>query len=51
MTRSTRRQISFADVEFFAQGVSLEPMLQAISNFIDQHGNLIEKCAVILCMA
>jgi IS5 family transposase len=43
MTRSTRRQISFADVEFFAQGVSLEPILQAISNFIDQHGNLIEK--------
>ena len=43
MTRSTRRQISFADVEFLAQGVSLEPMLQAISNFIDQHGNLIEK--------
>lgn len=43
MTRSIRRQISFADVEFLAQGVSLEPMLQAISNFIDQHGKLVEK--------
>ncbi len=43
MTRSARRQISFADVEFLAQGVSLEPMLQAISNFVDQHGNVIEK--------
>jgi len=32
MTRSTRCQIRFADVEFLAQGVSLEPMLQAISN-------------------
>jgi IS5 family transposase len=43
MTRSTKRQISFADVEFLGQGVCLEPMLQAISNFIDQHGNLIQK--------
>jgi IS5 family transposase len=43
MTRSTRGQISFADVEFLAQGVCLEPILQAVSNFIDQHGHLIEK--------
>jgi IS5 family transposase len=43
MTRSAKRQISFADVEFLAQGISLDPMLQAISNFIDQHGNLVEK--------
>jgi transposase, IS5 family len=43
MTRSTRRQISFADVEFLGQGIRLEPMLQAISHFIDQHGHLVEK--------
>jgi IS5 family transposase len=38
-----RSQISFADLEFFDQGVSLEPMLQAISDFIDKHGHLVEK--------
>jgi IS5 family transposase len=43
MTRSTSGQISFADVEFLAQGVRLEPMLQAISDFIDQHGHLVDK--------
>ena len=43
MTRSTRGQISFADVEFLGQGIRLEPMLQAISDFIDQHGHLVEK--------
>jgi len=43
MTRSTRSQISFADLEFLDQGVRLEPMLQAISDFIDGHGHLVEK--------
>jgi len=43
MTRSTSGQISFADVEFLAQGVRLEPMLQVISDFIDQHGHLVDK--------
>jgi len=43
MTRSAKRQISFADVEFLAQGVSLEPTLKAISDFLDQHGHLVEK--------
>jgi transposase, IS5 family len=43
MTRSTNSQISFADVEFLGQGVRLEPMLQAISDFIDKHGHLVEK--------
>jgi IS5 family transposase len=36
-------QISFADLEFFNQGVRLEPMLQAISDFIDKHGHLVDK--------
>ena len=42
MTQSTRQQISFADVEFLTQGVCLEPMLQAISDFIDKHGHLVD---------
>lgn len=43
MTRSTISQISFADLEFLDQGVRLEPMLQAISDFIDNHGHLVDK--------
>lgn len=43
MTRSTISQTSFADLEFLGQGVCLEPVLQAISDFIDQHGHLVEK--------
>jgi transposase, IS5 family len=43
MTRATSSQISFADLEFLDQGVRLEPMLQAISDFIDKHGHLIDK--------
>ncbi len=43
MTRSISSQISFADLEFLDQGVRLEPMLQAISDFIDDHGHLIDK--------
>ena len=44
MTRSIHPQISFADLEFRGQGVRLEPMLQAISDFIDdQHGELVGK--------
>jgi IS5 family transposase len=43
MTRSTTSQFSFADLEFLDQGVRLEPMLQAISNFIDEHGHIIDK--------
>jgi transposase, IS5 family len=43
MTRSTISQTSFADLEFLGQGVRLEPMLQSISDFLDQHGHLVEK--------
>jgi len=43
MTRSVNPQISFADLEFLDQGVRLEPMLQAISDFIGKHGHLIDK--------
>jgi IS5 family transposase len=43
MTRASISQISFADLEFRDQGVRLEPMLQAISDFIDKHGHLVDK--------
>ena len=43
MTRTTTPQISFADLEFLRQGVCLDPVLQLISTFLDQHGYLIEK--------
>ena len=43
MTRSMSSQISFADLEFLDQGVRLEPTLQAISDFIDRHGHLVDK--------
>jgi hypothetical protein len=36
MTRTRDPQWSFADLEFLSQNVRLEPVLQAISNFIDQ---------------
>lgn len=43
MTRSTRSQISFADLEFLYQGVRMEPILKAISDFIDAHGHMVNK--------
>jgi transposase, IS5 family len=43
MTRLMSAQISFADLEFLGQGVRLEPLLQAISDFIDKHGHLVDK--------
>jgi IS5 family transposase len=43
MTRSANSQISFADIEFLGQGIRLEPILQAISDFIDQHSSLVQK--------
>jgi len=43
MTRYASGQISFADLEFLKQGVRLEPLLQAISEFLDQHGHLVDK--------
>ena len=30
-------QISFADAEMLAQGIELEPLLQKVSDFIDDH--------------
>ena len=42
MTRATPPQWSFADLEFLAQNVTLDPLLQQISDFIDQHQTLVE---------
>ena len=43
MSRGSIPQVSFADVEFMKQGIFLEPHLQTISNFLDQHEAMIEK--------
>ena len=37
------RQISFADVELMRQGVRLEPLLEAISSFLDRQREMIEQ--------
>jgi IS5 family transposase len=43
MSRGPNPQVSFADVEFVKQGIFLAPHLQAISNFLEEHEELIEK--------
>jgi hypothetical protein len=40
--RSTEPQISFADWELLQQGMVLEPQLQSISDFLDDHEEMIE---------
>jgi len=37
------RQASFADLELEKQGVAMEPVLQTISNFLDDNREIIEK--------
>src|SRR5688572_456171 len=43
MTRVIDPQISFADLEFVRQGIKLDPILRAISDFIDAHPQLVEE--------
>jgi transposase, IS5 family len=43
MSRTPDLQVSFADVEFMRQGVFLDPTLQTISDFLDQHEEMIAK--------
>ncbi len=46
MTRARDPQVSFADLEFLqsrSSGIRLEPVLQAICDFIDQHGELVKR--------
>jgi IS5 family transposase len=40
--RAAKPQISFADWELLQQGISLEPLLQSISDFLDDHEEIIE---------
>jgi IS5 family transposase len=40
--RAVRPQISFADWELLQQGISLEPLLQTISDFLEDHEEMIE---------
>ena len=43
MGRAGAPQISFADVEFMQQGICLDPILQTISDFLNQHAAMIEQ--------
>jgi IS5 family transposase len=43
MARAAARQISFADLELMRQGVRLEPLLAAISSFLDTQHQVIER--------
>jgi len=43
MSRDPNPQVSFADLEFRKQGIFLNPGLGAISRFLDQHEEIIEK--------
>jgi IS5 family transposase len=43
MSRTRDAQWSFADLEFLSQNIQLEPVLEAISDFIDEHAELVEK--------
>ena len=42
MPRTAKPQISFADWELLQQGILLEPVLQTISDFLDDHEEMIE---------
>jgi len=43
MSRAPNRQVSFADLEFHQQGIFLPPVRQTISDFLDEHEEMIEK--------
>jgi hypothetical protein len=43
VARPAARQMSFADLELLRQGVRLEPLLQAICDFLDKQPVLIER--------
>ena len=43
MARPAARQMSFADLELLRQGVRLEPLLQAICDFLDKQAAPVER--------
>lgn len=42
MGRRVDRQVSFADLEFAAQGIVLDATLQTLADFLEAHGDLVE---------
>jgi len=40
--RTAKPQISFADWELLQQGISLDPLLQSICDFLDDHEGMME---------
>ncbi len=46
--RGQPRQVSFAELEWQAQAIKLEPVLQCLSDFLDHHGELLELVAADL---
>jgi transposase, IS5 family len=43
VSRTAERQVSFADWELMRQGLRLEPLLQAISDFLENQTDMIEQ--------
>ena len=43
MTRIAEPQLSFANLELRNQGVHLDPLLQGIVGFLDEHAPLVEQ--------
>ena len=43
MSRTPDPQLSFADLNWSRLGVHLDPVLQRIGSFLDQHSNLVEQ--------
>jgi IS5 family transposase len=43
VSRTAERQVSFADWELVRQGLRLEPLLQAISDFLENQKDMIEQ--------
>jgi transposase, IS5 family len=43
VSRTAERQVSFADLELMRQGLRLEPLLQAISDFLENQKDIIEQ--------
>jgi IS5 family transposase len=43
VSRTAERQVSFADWELVRQGLRLEPLLQAISDFLDDQKDMVEQ--------
>ena len=48
MSRSRDLQLGFADLEFLRQGIVLERELQAITDFIDEHEEMVEAVSADL---